>query len=113
MVADQGRTATDRGGEDRGGVMAMRFVVPGPLRELAANRGEIRVAGDATSLADALSLLWNDYPALRDRVITERGDLRPHVAIFVDGESVRYSGGLGTPVRDGAEIFILPAVSGG
>ena len=32
---------------------------------------------------------------------------------IVDGESVRYSGGLGTPVRDGAEIFILPAVSGG
>ena len=33
--------------------------------------------------------------------------------IFVDGESIRYSGGFGTPVRDGAEIYILPAVSGG
>ena len=52
-------------------------------------------------------------PALRDRVITERGDVRPHVNIFVDGEDIRYAGGLDAPVRDGAEIFLIAAVSGG
>jgi len=50
---------------------------------------------------------------VRDRVITELGDVRPHVNIFVDGESIRDAGGLGAPVHDGAEIFILPALSGG
>jgi molybdopterin converting factor small subunit len=50
---------------------------------------------------------------VRDRVITELGEVRPHVNIFVDGESIRDTGGLAAPVRDGAEIFILPAVSGG
>ena len=93
--------------------MALTFVLPGPLRELAVNRGEVRIDGAAGSVSDALSLLWNECPALRDRVVTERGELRPHINIFVDGESIRYSGGFGTAVRDGAEIFILPALSGG
>ena len=93
--------------------MPLTFVISGPLRELAGNRGEVRVEGRAQSLGDALSLLWREYPAFRDRVVTERGDVRQHVNIFVDGESIRYSGGFATPVHDGAEIVILPALSGG
>ncbi len=93
----------------------MSFVVriPGPLRELAGNRHQVRVDAPAASVSDALSLLWTRCPGVRDRVITERGEVRPHINIFVDGESIRDSAGLGTRVRDGAEIVILPAVSGG
>ena len=93
--------------------MSLTFVIPGPLRELAVNRSTVRVDGNACSLSEALSLLWADCPAIRDRMVTELGELRPHINIFVDGESIRYSGGFGTAVRDGAEIFILPALSGG
>ncbi|HVG24531.1 MAG TPA: ubiquitin-like small modifier protein 1 [Thermoanaerobaculia bacterium] len=93
--------------------MPLTFVISGPLRELAGNRGEVRVEGRAERLADALSLLWGAYPAFRDRVVTERNELRPHLNIFVDGESIRWSGGFDTSVRDGAEIVILPALSGG
>ena len=93
--------------------MSLTFMIPGPLRELTVNRDQIRVAGTAHSVSEALSLLWADCPAIRDRMVTELGELRPHINIFVDGESIRYSGGFGTPVRDGAEIFILPALSGG
>ena len=93
--------------------MSLTFVIPGPLRELAVNRSEVRIDGTARSVSEALSLLWADCPAIRDRMVTELGELRPHINIFVDGESIRYSGGFHTPVRDGAEIFILPALSGG
>jgi molybdopterin synthase sulfur carrier subunit len=93
--------------------MSLVFVIPGPLRDLAGNRGQIRVKGRADSVSAALSLLWEQCPGLRDRVVTEVGEVRPHVNIFVDGESIRYSGGLASPVRDGAEIVILPALSGG
>jgi molybdopterin converting factor small subunit len=93
--------------------MSMTFMIPGPLRELAGNRSEVRLEGAAGSVSEALALLWATTPAVRDRVLTERGEVRPHVHIFVDGESIRESGGLQTPVRDGAQIFILPAVSGG
>jgi molybdopterin converting factor small subunit len=93
--------------------MAYVFMIPGPLRELAGGLGEVRVDGTAASVSDALSLLWTRYPGVRDRVLTERGEVRQHVHIFVDGESIRDTGGLGGTVRDGAEIFILPALSGG
>ncbi|HEX8152660.1 MAG TPA: ubiquitin-like small modifier protein 1 [Thermoanaerobaculia bacterium] len=91
----------------------LTFLISGPLRELAGNRDAVHVDGSAGTLTDALSLLWTQCPSFRDRVVTELGELRPHINIFVDGESIRYSGGFATPVRDGAEICILPALSGG
>jgi len=93
--------------------MSVVFVIPGPLREFARNRAEVRVNGSPRSIADALSLLWEDSPGVRDRVLTELGDVRPHVHIFVDGESIQYSGGLRAPVRDGSEVVIAAALSGG
>ncbi len=93
--------------------MALSFVIPGPLRELAGDRDEIRVDSEAGSVAEALALLWGRCPALRDRVMTETGEVRPHVNVFVDGESIRFLGGLDAQVREGAEIVILPAISGG
>ena len=91
----------------------LTFVIPGPLRELAGNRGEVRITGDAQSVSEALALLWREAPGVRDRVLTERGEVRQHVNVFVDGESIRDADGLGTRVRDGSEIYILPALSGG
>jgi molybdopterin synthase sulfur carrier subunit len=93
--------------------MTCVFMIPGPLRELAGNRGEVRVDGEARSVSDALALLWKSCPGVRDRVLTELGQVRQHVNIFVDGESIRDLDDLETPVRDRSEIFILPAVSGG
>ena len=93
--------------------MSLVFMIPGPLRELAGNRSEVRVEGTARSVSDALALLWEHCPGVRDRVITELGEVRPHVQIFIDGESIRYCGGLRAPVRDGAEVLIVPALSGG
>lgn len=93
--------------------MLLRFVLPGPLQDLAGSRSEIDVEGEASTVGEALELLWSESPAVRDRVLTEQGDVRPHVNIFVDGEDVRGSDGLGAPVREGSEIIILPAVSGG
>lgn len=93
--------------------MAVTFVIPGALRELAGNRQEVSLEDAAGPLSTALARLWTECPGIRDRVITERGHVRTHVNIFVDGENIRDAGGLDAPVRDGAEIFLLPAVSGG
>jgi molybdopterin synthase sulfur carrier subunit len=87
--------------------MPFVFVIPGPLREHAGNAGEVRLDGQAQSVRDALALLWSRHPGVRDRVVTELGGVRPHVNIFVDGESIKELRGLDTDVRDGAEIVIL------
>jgi sulfur-carrier protein len=93
--------------------MPIVFMIPGPLRELAGNRSEVRVDQAAGPLSAALARLWAECPGVRDRVITEQGRVRPHINIFVDGENIRDAGGLETPVGPDSEVFILPAVSGG
>lgn len=93
--------------------MSVVFVIPGPLREFSRNRAEVKIEASPRSLADALALLWKDCPGVRDRVVTELGEVRPHVHIFVDGESMQFSGGLKAPVREGSEVVIAAALSGG
>ena len=93
--------------------MSVAFLIPGPLRELARNQDRVMLKGKPRSVDEALSMLWSACPALRDRVLTELGEVRPHVNIFIDGESIRDRGGLGAAIEDGAEVVILPAVSGG
>jgi molybdopterin synthase sulfur carrier subunit len=93
--------------------MSVVFILPGALREYAGHRDEVRLETGSGSLAEALSRLWAECPGIRDRVMTELGEVRPHINIFVDGENVRYLGGLDAPVPDGAEVFLVPAVSGG
>ena len=93
--------------------MPLVFVIPGALREFSGGRGEVRIDRGAATLTDALALLWKECPGARDRVLTERGEIRTHINIFVDGENIRYAGELAAPVHDGSEIIILPAVSGG
>jgi MoaD family protein len=92
--------------------MAFVFVIPGALQAHAGGRSEVHIEGKASTVNAALALLWRECPALRDRVLTEQHQIRPHVNVFVDGVNARH-GGLDSPVRDGAEIIIVPAVSGG
>ena len=55
----------------------------------------------------------DDVLDARDRVVTEQGELRPHINVFVGEESIRSARGFDTPVPPECEIAILPAVSGG
>ena len=93
--------------------MPVLFHLPGPLRPLAEDRAQVPIDASPASLSGALEHLWTLYPGLRDRVLTETGEIREHINIFVGNESVRYTGGLATPIPPGAEISIIPAISGG
>ena len=91
------------------------FLIPTPLRPYAGgqSRIELDVAKHPLVLDDALAALWDVAPGVRDRVLTEQGEVRQHVNVFVGTESCRWTGGLETPVADGAEVAIYPAISGG
>jgi molybdopterin converting factor small subunit len=93
--------------------MSIMFHIPGALRSFADGRSEVEVVGSAATLSDALQALWAVCPGIRDRVLTEQGLIRQHINVFVGNEDVRYTGGLATPITPGAEISIVPAVSGG
>ena len=91
----------------------MTFHIPRPLREFAGGHSEVEIAHSSTTLADALSALWILYPALRDRVATEQGEIREHINIFIGDEDVRFTGGLTSSLSAGSDISIVPAISGG
>ncbi len=93
--------------------MTITVHIPGALREFTGGRASVSLETDATTVGAALTDLWVTYPGLRDRVTTEQGRVRPHVNVFVGTESIRYTGGLDSPVSDRDEISIIPAVSGG
>jgi molybdopterin synthase sulfur carrier subunit len=60
-----------------------------------------------------LATVGQAHPGVGQRVLDDRGALRPHVNVFVNGESIRYLAGMATPVGERDEVWILPAVSGG
>jgi molybdopterin converting factor small subunit len=65
------------------------------------------------TVGDALAALGRRSPGALDRIMDERGELRRHVNLFVNGDNIRFLDGLTTPVPNGATIFVLAAVSGG
>ena len=93
--------------------MAVTVELPGALQPHARGSTLVVLGRPCTSVADALEALAEQWPGVLDRVITEQGELRPHVNVFVDEQNSRFIGGLDAPVPDGSTILILPAVSGG
>ncbi len=93
--------------------MKIIFYIPGPLRQFTGGNDHVAIETRAATVREALEALWQQFPALRDRILTEQGEVRQHINIFVGNESIQYSGGLSTAVPPRAEIMIVPAVSGG
>jgi len=94
-------------------MMAIHFRVPTYLRAYADGRSEVSISTTRQTVGEALAALWKVYPGLRDRVVTEQGEVRQHLNIFVGADNIRDRNGLATEVTDGCEITILPSVSGG
>ena len=93
--------------------MPVTCQIPAALRTFTDGRERVEIGGSPATVVEALEALWVLFPGLRDRVVTEEGLIRQHVNVFVGDENVRYTGGLSTPLADGAEILIFHAVSGG
>ena len=85
--------------------------LPSALSGHAAGQRRVEVAG--VTVGKVLAALGQAHPGVGQRVLDDRGVLRRHVNVFVNGESIRYLLGVETPVGDGDEVWILPAVSGG
>ncbi|HVS28436.1 MAG TPA: ubiquitin-like small modifier protein 1 [Solirubrobacteraceae bacterium] len=90
--------------------MPITVKIPTQLR--AAAGGDAQADVDGTTVGEVLDALYERYADLESR-ITDGGDLRRFVNVYVGGEDIRFLDGLATPVADGDEVTILPAVAGG
>ena len=90
--------------------MPVSVKIPTQLRE--ATGGASTASVDGSTVGEVLDALYAQYGELRSR-ISEDGGLRRFVNVYVGGEDIRFTEGLDTPVKDGDEVTILPAVAGG
>ena len=90
--------------------MAVKVKIPTQLR--TATEGESSAEVEGSTVGEVLDALYQRYGELRSR-IAEDGALRRFVNVYVGGEDIRFLDGLDTPVGDGDEVTILPAVAGG
>jgi len=91
--------------------MAVAVKIPLALRP--ATGGESEVSLEGATVREVLDALFERFGELRERISDEGGALRRFVNVYVAGEDIRFLEGLETPVPDGSELTILPAVAGG
>jgi MoaD family protein len=90
--------------------MAIKVQIPSPLRQ--HTEGKTVVDATGASVGAVLENLGAVYPALTGRLF-DNGQIRRFVNIYVNNEDIRYLDNLATPVKDGDELAIIPAVAGG
>jgi len=88
-----------------------RLLLPQVLRSEAAGAASVTV--EAATVGEAIDGLVARHPGLRARLLTADGRLHRFVNLYLNGEDVRYLGGLGTRVGADDEIRLLPAIAGG
>jgi molybdopterin converting factor small subunit len=91
----------------------MSVVVKIPTQLRAAAGGEAETVLDGATVQEVLNGLFERHEELRARIADDDGSLRRFVNVYLAGEDIRFLDGLATPVADGAELTILPAVAGG
>ena len=91
--------------------MAVTVKLPTQLRDAAG--GAVAASVEAGTVGEALEALYAEHGELRTRISDDDGGLRRFVNIYLRGEDIRFLDGLATPVADGDEVTILPAVAGG
>jgi MoaD family protein len=91
--------------------MGVVVKIPTQLRAAAGGESEAELPG--ATVQEVLDGLFARHQELRARIADEDGSLRRFVNVYLSGEDIRFLEGLATPVADGAELTILPAVAGG
>ena len=84
----------------------------GVLVEAARHQKEIKV--DATNISEVLGRLADEYgDSFKQRVIGANGEPQQYVNIFVNNTDIRHLENVKTPLSEGDEVLIIPAVAGG
>ena len=91
--------------------MPITVRVPAPLQKLTENQAEVQASGG--NVKELIDNLERDYPGIKDRICDETGKLRKFINIYVNEEDVRFLKQDATPLKDGDEVSIIPAIAGG
>jgi molybdopterin converting factor small subunit len=90
--------------------MAIKVHIPTPMRQHTAGNAVVEVPGGTVQAA--LDALGQQFPDIRQRMF-DGAQLKRFLNVYLNDEDIRYLDNLGTAVKDGDELSIIPAVAGG
>ena len=85
--------------------------IPTPLRSMTGGKSEIE--GKGNNIGEVIEQMNVAHPGLKDRICDEQGEIRRFVNVYLNEEDIRFLTGRDTPVKDGDEVSIVPAIAGG
>jgi len=92
-------------------IMPVNIRIPTPLRKLTNNEEVVEVT--ANTIGGAINELQARYPGIQERLLDENGGVRRFVNVYVNEEDIRFLQNKETPLKDGDEVSIIPAIAGG
>ena len=91
--------------------MSKTIRIPTPLRKLTNNEELVEV--NAATIGAAITELQTRFPGIKERIVDEKGEVRRFVNVYVNEEDIRFLQNQQTPLKDGDEVSIIPAIAGG
>ena len=91
--------------------MSAILFVPTPLRKLTNGQSKIQLS--AGNIAEMIESAETQFPGFHERVIGEDGEIKRFINVFINGTDIRTLQGKATPIKDGDEVSIVPAIAGG
>jgi molybdopterin synthase sulfur carrier subunit len=91
--------------------MEVHVRVPPPLRKLAG--GQVVVNAEGKTVGEVIQWLIRTYPDLEERLRDQQGEMRRFINIYVNNEDIRFIQNLETPLKEGDQLSIIPAIAGG
>jgi molybdopterin synthase sulfur carrier subunit len=91
--------------------MPIQVRIPTPLRKFTG--GAEAVSASGATVAAVIQDVEGRHAGLKERICDDAGKVRRFVNVYVNGEDIRFLSSLDTPVKDGDEISIVPAIAGG
>ncbi|MGW2377314.1 MoaD/ThiS family protein [Kitasatospora sp. NPDC001683] len=91
--------------------MSANVRIPTILRTYTGGAAEVTAEG--STLAEVIADLEENHAGISARILDDTGKLRRFVNVYVNDDDVRFAEGLGTAIKDGASVSIIPAVAGG
>ena len=91
--------------------MPVKVRIPTPLRKLTNDQEIVLVSG--LNIAEAIAELQKNYPGIKERLLDDHGGVRRFVNVYVNEEDIRFLQNQQTPLKDGDEVSIIPAIAGG
>ncbi|GAT31962.1 MoaD/ThiS family protein [Spartobacteria bacterium LR76] len=91
--------------------MPIQVRIPTPLRKLTGENEVVEAEG--ATVSEIFKSLETTYPGLGERILDEQGAVRRFVNVYLNEDDIRFLNELATPVKEGDEISIVPAIAGG